>query len=279
MASQLPHLEPITRLSPRVVRILGGNPGKFTLQGTNTYLIGTGPKRILLDTGEGNKIWPETLATALKQEGAEIDTVLLSHWHPDHVGGVKDLRAISPHARILKHHPTPEQQDIDDGQVFHTDGATLRAVHCPGHTTDHMAFVLAEEHALFTGDNVLGHGTAVFEDLAVYLSSLDAMRRQFTGRAYPGHGDVVADGPAKIDEYLSHRRQREEEILAVLREEEGEGGATSRGIVRVVYSGYPEGLWGPAEGGVVQVLKKLEGEGRVVRGEGERWRVQGRSAL
>lgn len=63
----------------------------------------------------------------------------------------------------------------------------MRAFHCPGHTTDHMAFVLEEENAMFTGDNVLGHGTAVFEDLAVYLDSLSRMREQFHGRAYPGH--------------------------------------------------------------------------------------------
>ncbi|KAF2768512.1 Metallo-hydrolase/oxidoreductase [Teratosphaeria nubilosa] len=277
MASQLPHLEPITRLSPRVVRILGGNPGKFTLQGTNTYLIGTGSKRILLDTGEGNRVWTETLAAALKQEDVEVETVLLSHWHPDHVGGVKDVLSTSPHAKIMKHQPTPEQENIENGQLFKTEGATLKAFHCPGHTTDHMAFILVEENAMFTADNVLGHGTAVFEDLATYLHSLDSMKQQFAGRAYPGHGDVIEDGVGKIEEYISHRRQREGEILEVLRAE-GEG-ATSMGIVRVVYSGYPEGLWGPAEGGVVQVLRKLEGEGRVVRGEGERWRVQGRSAL
>lgn len=63
----------------------------------------------------------------------------------------------------------------------------MRAFHCPGHTADHMVFVLEEESAMFTGDNVLGHGTAVFENLTVYLDSLSRMREQFRGRAYPGH--------------------------------------------------------------------------------------------
>jgi endoribonuclease LACTB2 len=292
MALTLPHLNEIERLSPRVVRILGGNPGKFTLQGTNTYLIGTGPKRILLDTGEGNRIWPETLKKALEQEKAEVERVLLSHWHPDHVGGVRDVLTLSPSAtgevKVFKNRPDPGQENISDGQIFETQGAKLRAFHSPGHTVDHMAFILEEENAMFTADNVLGHGTAVFEDLATYLKSLEAMEQQFQGRAYPGHGDVIEDGRAKIGEYISHRREREEQILGVLRdsggkeggEAEAEEGWSSMGIVKVVYKEYPENLWAAAEGGVVQVLRKLEGEGRVRQVAGGRWGLgESRSAL
>lgn len=76
MAAQLPDLPPIKRLSDRVIRILGGNPSKFALQGTNTYLIGTGPKRILIDTGEGKPIWPQSLQSVLRDEKAEVERVL-----------------------------------------------------------------------------------------------------------------------------------------------------------------------------------------------------------
>ncbi|KAK5700073.1 hypothetical protein LTR97_006208 [Elasticomyces elasticus] len=262
MVEHLPHLPDIERLSPRVVRILGGNPSKFTLQGTNTYLIGQGSDRILLDTGEGNRIWPETLKKALADEKVSISQVILTHWHPDHVGGVKDVRSLFP-------------------DIFKTDGATLRAFHSPGHAVDHMALVLDEENAMFTGDNVLGHGTAVFEDLATYIDSLERMQHQFTGRGYPAHGAVLDDGRAKIREYISHRTKREEEILAVLKQhpEGGEGSWTSMGVVKVVYKAYPENLHGPAEGGVVQVLKKLEGEGRAERVGDSGWRTTQRSAL
>lgn len=131
---------------------------------------------------------------------------------------------------------------------------------------------------MFTGDNVLGHGTAVFEDLAVYLSSLHRMREQFSGRAYPGHGPVIEDGRARIGDYIQHRQQREEEVWSVL------GGAedakTSMQVVKVVYRDVPENLHEPAERGVLQVLRKLEGEGKVVKvGGGERWRVSGKSEL
>ena len=143
-----------------------------------------------------------------------------------------------------------------------------------------MAFVLEEEGALFAGDNVLGHGTAVFEDLALYLRSLEAMRAEVSGRVYPGHGDCIADGRARIEEYIRHRRMREEQVLGVLREEGGvEGGRTPMEVVKVVYRAVPEELHASAEGGVVQVLRKLEGEGKVGRREEGRWIVLEKATL
>src|SRR5271155_4117736 len=79
-----------------------------------------------------------------------------------------------------------------------------------------MALILEEEDAIFTGDNVLGQGTAVFEDLATYLNSLEKMKGMFSGRAYPGHGPVIDDGRAKIVEYIQHRQQREQQVIEVL---------------------------------------------------------------
>ncbi|KAG0324501.1 hypothetical protein BGZ99_001749 [Dissophora globulifera] len=89
----LERLPNIVRLSERVVRVLGLNPGKFTLQGTNTYLIGKGPRKVLLDTGEGIPEYISLLQTALDKElaGATISKVICSHWHHDHVGGVSDV--------------------------------------------------------------------------------------------------------------------------------------------------------------------------------------------
>ena len=121
---------------------------------------------------------------------------------------------------------------------------------------------------MFTGDNVLGHGTAVFENLAAYLDSLDRMREQFQGRAYPGHGEVIEDGPKRIAEYIAHRQQREEEILEALTAMKGE--ITPMKLVKVVYKDVPQNLHDPALGGVVQVLQKLETEGKVVQIDG-RW--------
>ena len=142
-----------------------------------------------------------------------------------------------------------------------------------------MAFVLEEEDAMFTADNVLGQGTAVFEDLATYMTSLDAMSTQFKGRAYPGHGPVIEDGPSKVLEYIKHRRQREKQVLDVLAGEQ-EGGWTSMDIVKVIYKDYPQSLWEPAEKGVLQILGKLLKEGKVERDESKgTWWLAAKSAL
>jgi ribonuclease/clavin/mitogillin len=202
--------------------------------------------------------------------------VLLSHWHHDHIQGVPDLLDHSPNAKIYKNDPHNDWLPISDGQKFQTEGATLRAFYCPGHTADHMAFVLEEEDAMFTADNVLGQGTAVFEDLAAYMKSLDSMREQFRGRAYPGHGPVIEDGPAKILEYVQHRKQREKQVLDVLGQtQEGEMG--SMDIVKVIYKDYPESLWEPAERGILQILGKLKLEGKI--GGEKTWAISGKSSL
>lgn len=291
MAAQLIALPAVERLSPACIRILGGNPGKFTLQGTNTYLLGTGRRRILIDTGEGRKAWISSIKSTLEQENATIDTALITHWHGDHTGGIKDLLSLFPQTSIYKNDPDPGQLDIVDGQQFCVEGASLTASHTPGHTTDHFVFIMKEEDAMFTADNVLGQGTAVFEDMAAYLQSLEQMRPMFKGRAYPGHGPVIEDGPAKISEYITHRRQREDQVVRTLALPHDDGTEspvveamvptwTAMELVEVIYKDVPEALHQAACGGVCQILHKLEGEGRVSQ-QGDKWRlvVEGRSSL
>ncbi|KAL2009799.1 hypothetical protein VTN00DRAFT_5606 [Thermoascus crustaceus] len=276
MATQLVPLPEVERLSASVVRILAGNPGKFTLQGTNTYLIGRGPQRLLIDTGEGRPSWPTLLKSVLSEEKATVEKALITHWHHDHVKGIPDLLKICPNAKVYKHQPDEGQEDIKDGQVFKVEGATLRALHTPGHTVDHMVFIFEEENAIFTGDNVLGHGTAVFEDLSAYLSSLQKMQNRVSGRGYPGHGAVIENATARIVEYIRHRQQREDEVMRVLRSgklDEGvnkdepsperETSWTPIELVKVIYRDVPESLHLPASHGVLQVLMKLEAEGKV----------------
>lgn len=221
----------------------------------------------------------------LKQQNVTIDKVILTHWHHDHVGGIKHLRESYPHVAIHKHLPDEGQTDIKDGQRFSVDGATLRAAFSPGHTQDHMAFVLEEEDAMFTGDNVLGQGTAVFEDLGTYLRSLKIMKGLCAGRAYPGHGPVIDDGKAKIDEYIQHRQEREDQVVRVLSMRKAEAGPTeshgwtSMEIVKYVYKDVPENLHFAANGGILQVLEKLEREGKVIVEESQRWSLKHKAGL
>ncbi|TVY84340.1 Lactamase-like protein ptaB [Lachnellula suecica] len=289
MVTQLVPLREVERLSSNVIRIMGGNPGKFTLQGSNTYLVGTGKRRLLVDTGEGRSSWIELLKETLQRENASVSEAIITHWHHDHQGGVKHLQEFSPDTVIYKNQPSAGWKDIEDGQKFSVDGASLRAVFSPGHANDHMALVLEEEDAMFTGDNVLGHGTAVFEDLPTYLKSLEKMKSNFQGRAYPGHGAVVEDGPSKILEYIKHRQQREDQVIQVLKSPRSPGTAaqakepdkwTSMEIVKIIYKDVPENLHLPANGGILQILRKLKEEEKVSEDEGAgKWRIKDRAAL
>ncbi|KAL5121146.1 hypothetical protein ACEQ8H_000997 [Pleosporales sp. CAS-2024a] len=283
MAEKLVPLPTVEKLSSRVIRVLGGNPSKFTLQGTNTYIVGQGPKRLLIDTGEGKPEWIASIKSVLEHEQITIDKAILTHWHHDHIDGVPDLLKHSPKTKVYKNDPQHDGWlDIGHGQKFETEGASLRAYHCPGHTQDHMAFVLEEEDAMFTADNVLGQGTAVFEDLGAYMTSLDGMSKQFKGRAYPGHGPVIEHGPAKIVEYMQHRKQREHQVLHVLsRDKDGGGGGwSSMDIVKIIYKDYPESLWEPAERGILQILDKLHKEGKVAYDKASKtWALSGKSSL
>jgi len=258
--------------SDRVVVALGQNPGLFTGPGTNTYLVGTGPERILVDTGQGVPAYLGVLERALARAGCRIQEIALTHGHPDHLGGVASLQgrfgplrvSKRPHAQFDLACPAPLNA-IDDGSRLRTEGATLRAVHTPGHAEDHLCFVLEEEQSLFSGDNVLGVGTTVIPseggDLGDYMRSLARLEAEAPRVIYPAHGPRIGDGVAKIREYIDHRNAREIEILEALRR----GDETIPAIVARVYAAYPPALHGPARHSVCAHLKKLEREGRVQR--------------
>ena len=100
-----------------------------------------------------------------------------------------------------------------DGETFTVEGATIRAVHSPGHSNDHMCFILEEENAMFTGDNVLGHGSSAVEELGTYMSSLGKMQSFNCEVGYPAHGTVILNLPAKIAGELAQKVRREKQIL------------------------------------------------------------------
>ncbi|KAG5961370.1 hypothetical protein E4U57_001818 [Claviceps arundinis] len=214
----LPELPDVEQITPRVLRVLGQNPGKFTYQGTNTYIVGTGKHRLIVDTSGGEIEWAELLESTLISLNISLSHVLLTHWHGDHTGGVPDLLRIYPHLEhdIYKNEPESGQQDIVDGQIFRVEGATVRALHAPGHSDDHMCFILEEEQAMFTGDNILGHGTSAVEDLGTFMTSMQIMLDQRCLTGYSAHGAVITDLPGKIRTELANKRRREKQILLAL---------------------------------------------------------------
>ncbi|KAI9792876.1 MAG: Atrochrysone carboxyl ACP thioesterase AgnL7 [Piccolia ochrophora] len=285
--AKLPVLPDVEHVSSRVIRILGGNPGKFQLQGTNTYILGTGSSRLMVDTGQGMPVWSSRVADVLAAENIQISEVLLTHWHGDHTGGVPDLIRMDPSlsSSIFKNQPDEGQRHIADGQTFFVEGATVKAVFSPGHAHDHMCFMLEEENALFTGDNVLGHGTTAIEDLGTYMDSLRIMQAQNCTLGYPAHGAVITNLPAKMTEYIGQRTRRERQVLQRLKgKREGErigglGGKGSATVKEIVVAVHGEGLDDELSEMVLEpftdeVLSKLAGDGRVgfeLSGSAKKW--------
>jgi len=259
--------------SERVTVALGQNPSAFTGPGTNSYLVGTGAKRLLIDPGQGEEAYLPVLEEAIERAGCDgLQEIVLTHGHPDHIGGCNQVMQRFGKLPVSKF-PWPDVdpshglqlQQLADGERVHTEGATLRGVHSPGHAPDHLCFVLEEEGALFSGDNVLGIGTTVIPsesgDLADYMASLDRLLEQRPTRIYPAHGPCIEEGTAKIREYIAHRLERDAQILDAL----AAGAATIPEVVKVVYASYPEFLHAAAGQSVASHLRKLEAEGRVRR--------------
>ncbi|XP_068737008.1 endoribonuclease LACTB2-like isoform X2 [Montipora capricornis] len=198
-AGNLVPLTTIENLSPRVIRILGCNASPMTLQGTNTYLVGTGKSRILIDTGSGGSHeYTAHLKEVLSRNQITIQEIVLTHWHPDHVGGIADvLKCVrnTDNLRISKLAQKGLKEEIsglrghkyhylNNGDEIKTEGATLKVYHTPGHTTDHMVLLLMEEKALFSGDCILGQGTAILKTMednpTTFVSALDIVKKVYT---------------------------------------------------------------------------------------------------
>eukprot|EP01059_Diplonema_ambulator_P001839 TRINITY_DN1153_c0_g1_i1.p1 TRINITY_DN1153_c0_g1~~TRINITY_DN1153_c0_g1_i1.p1 ORF type:complete len:223 (+),score=39.22 TRINITY_DN1153_c0_g1_i1:43-669(+) len=156
-----------------------------------------------------------------------------------------------------------EFTEMKDGDEFSFEGGTLKAIHTPGHTKDHICFYLPEEDAIFTGDIVLGTGSSHFSDLTAYMSTLNRLLSLCTEktRIYPAHGPVVDNGKQKIQDYIAHRLARDAQILESL----GAGkSATAAELVTELYKDVPEHLHKAAETNVILHLLKLEEEKKVV---------------
>ncbi len=253
-----------------IVRVLAPNADVYTLDGTNTWVVGASPS-IVIDPGPEI---PEHLDEVAAAAG-EVAAVLVTHDHPDHAPGAAAFAARFG-APVFAFRLAGTEH-LHDGREVRGGSVSLRAVHTPGHTSDHLVFAHEASGALFTGDAVVGRGTSFIDasaggDLGQYLRSLERMRGLGARTIYPGHGPVVFDAAAKLDEYVRHRAEREQQVLAVI----DAGASTVAAIVDAVYDGYPAEVLPLAAGSVLAHLRKLEAEGRAVRagrGDDATWSV------
>ncbi|HEX6262618.1 MAG TPA: MBL fold metallo-hydrolase [Actinomycetota bacterium] len=244
----------------RIRRVLAPNPGPFTLEGTNTWIVGERPS-LVIDPGPDDAGHLLTVA----DEAEPLEAILLTHRHPDHAPGAGRLSAATG-APVYALRPEGDERPIRHNQVLEMGGLAVRAIHTPGHTSDHLVFLLDSDGAMFTGDTILGRGTSVVDppdgDMAAYVRSLGELLALRPRVIYPGHGPVVFDATGRIEAYLSHREQREAQVLEAL----SEGRSSPEEMVPGIYGGdVPEAMFPHAARSVLAHLLKLEREGRAAR--------------
>lgn len=241
----------------RIVRVLAPNPGLRELEGTNTWVVGEAPA-IVIDPGPEHEAHLRNVATTAGRVGA----IVLTHDHPDHAPGATGLSEATG-APVHAVRPPPGARKLRDGQVVPSGGVSLTVVVTPGHSPDSVALFQPSEAALFTGDTVLGRGTSVIDppegDLTAYLRSLRRMRELGPRTIYPGHGPTVLRAMEKLDEYLEHRAEREQQVLTALLE----GPRSAEELVPEIYGDHPPQVHELAARSVLAHLLKLEREGRV----------------
>lgn len=233
------------------ILIPAGNPSEWTgPTGNNTWLL-PGRAPALVDAGVGQPEHVAAVARAL--DGVPLARVLITHWHPDHVKGLPALR--DRWSGLIVIDAAGEPVPAGDGQ--------LEILPTPGHAPDHLCFFDRESGDLYCGDLARKGGTIVIParkggDLRAYLASLRLVRDLNPRRLLPGHGPIVDDPAALIDEYLAHRQKREQQILQAMLE----GARTIDEIVRRVYPALPASLSDAAADSVRAHLAKLRDEGR-----------------
>lgn len=253
-----------------IVRVLAPNPGIYTLEGTNTWVVGEAPS-IVIDPGPD--IAPHLDEVA--RTAGSVAAVLVTHDHEDHAPGALPFaeRVGAP----LFAFRSEGAEHLRDGQRFAAGGGVeIVAAYTPGHSSDHVAFVVLSEGALFTGDAVVGRGTSFIDppdgDLAQYMRSLRRMQELHPRTIYPGHGPIVVDAPAKLEWYVSHREDRERQVLETI----GNGKRRIADLVETIYADEPSEVHPLAARSVLAHLLKLEREGRAARtgkGDAALWSV------
>ncbi|SLN72790.1 MBL fold metallo-hydrolase [Oceanibacterium hippocampi] len=239
-------------VSPLIRRVIARNPGPFTFHGTGTYIIGHG-KVAIVDPGPDIAEHVDALLHALR--GEDISHILVTHTHRDHSPAAAAVAAATgaptygfgPHAAGRSDVKIEEGGDTDfrpvhttgDGDVIAGAGWTVEAVHTPGHLSNHLCFALREEAALFSGDHVMGWSTSIVSppdgDMADYMASLEKLLPREEHRYYPTHGAPIDDPRHHVAGLIRHRKGREAQILARLKE----GPQTIMDMVRVNYRDTP----------------------------------------
>lgn len=269
------------QVSPLIQRVIADNPGPFTFTGTGTYIVGRdmpGAGVAVIDPGPDDEAHLHALLRALK--GRSVSHILVTHTHRDHaplsralaeaVGGAPILAARPP---AQTRHASAALDEDDDGnfapdviltggEMIEGDGWTIEAMATPGHASNHMAYVLRDENALFSGDHIMGWSTTVVAppdgDMTAYMDSLGRVLARGFSTLWPTHGPAITQVAPFLKAYRDHRLEREAQICARL----AAGDETIAEMVPALYAAVDQRLWPAASLSVLSHLIKLVKDGR-----------------
>ncbi len=283
LSSRNAHREPVRRIEfrPNYICFPVRTPTKPPATHTNCYLIYNSRELLIVDPGSPYEDEQQALAACIDEllaQGRTVREIVLTHMHPDHVGGVNALREhLGSDVKVAAHALTAEplagsvrvDRHIADDEMIKLEGSpeiSLRALHTPGHARGHLCFFEERTGTLISGDNLVGLGSVLIDppegNMRDYLQSLERMRDlPNTSVIFGGHGPAIANPSVKLGEYISHRLDREKKILDAVRE-----GATTPGeIVARVYTDVSPKAHAMAERAVMAHLEKLEADGVVTQ--------------
>lgn len=270
------HEQPVA-LTRSVVRLTAPNASIMTGPGTNSYIVGNEHDCVVIDPGPADEMHVGRLAALVKDR---LRWILCTHSHPDHSPGARLLQQITG-VPILGMRSSPgvpqawafaPDRELTDGERVSVGNCTLRAVHTPGHMSNHLCFVLEEDGLLFSGDHILNGSTTVVDpvdgDMSAYLASLTKLRAEQVDYILPAHGHVLAPAGEAMDRLIAHRLMREAKVRAAL---DAHANSTLSELVPSAYDDVPPTLHRVAERSLHAHLIKLVRDGVAVEKDG-RWR-------